>query len=79
MSLRGHTGILRWLDRKRFPEAAGPDDHWLREELNRAVGAYLESLGPSKLRAAEISGGGAAWRYPDLREGTPYVTLPAMP
>jgi SAM-dependent methyltransferase len=62
VSLRGHTGILRWLDRKRFPEAAGADDHWLREELNRAVGAYLESLGPSKLRAAEISGGAHAGR-----------------
>jgi hypothetical protein len=29
--------------------------------------------------AAEVDGGTAAWRYPDVVTGTPYVTLPAMP
>lgn len=82
MKLRGHTGILRTArrlreraDRLRFPEAAGPEEHWLRIELNRAVDAYLASLGPERLRAAEISGGAHARRgwasytrldYPDF-------------
>jgi SAM-dependent methyltransferase len=62
VKLRGHTGILRWLDRTRYPEAAGPDEHWLRVELNRSVDAYLRALGPSQLRAVEISGGAHASR-----------------
>jgi hypothetical protein len=69
VTLRGHTGILRFaarvrgrVDELRYPEAATADDHWLRVELNRAVDRYLQSLGPSKLRAAEISGGTHAQR-----------------
>jgi SAM-dependent methyltransferase len=62
VKLRGHTGILRRLDRMRFPEAAGPEEHWLRVELNRAVERHLDLLGPASLRAVEISGGAHAAR-----------------
>lgn len=42
----------RWL----FPEATSGTEQWQRVTLNRAVAAHIESLGPSGLTAAEISG-----------------------
>lgn len=75
MKLRGHTGLLRWANKVRYPEAASADEHWLRVELNRAMDAYLSALGPERLGAAEISGGGRerlGWKsytrldYPDF-------------
>lgn len=44
------------------PEASSGADQWQRAVLNRSVGAYLDRLGPSKLRAAEISGAAHAGR-----------------
>ena len=43
-------------DRVRYPEAEGALDQWQRVPLNRAVEAHIESLGPERLRAAEVSG-----------------------
>lgn len=69
MTVRGHTGLLRAarrargrLNELRYPEAASPDQHWLRVELNRAVGSYLSELRPEERTAVEISGGAHAQR-----------------
>lgn len=48
-----------------MPEASSGSDQWQRAVLNRSVDTYLDRLGPSKLRAAEISGearAGKPWR-----------------
>lgn len=48
-----------------YPNTLEPSEHWLRQRLNRAVEEYIRSLGPERLRAAEISGdahGGHPWR-----------------
>lgn len=39
-----------------FPEAATAVDHWQRKVLYESVDAHIDALGPSGLRAAEISG-----------------------
>jgi SAM-dependent methyltransferase len=39
-----------------LPESASSDEHWQRQELNRAVDRHLRSLDPSRRSAAEISG-----------------------
>jgi hypothetical protein len=39
-----------------FPEAAGASDQWQRAVMNEEIAAHLESLGPPRLSAAEISG-----------------------
>jgi SAM-dependent methyltransferase len=58
-----------------FPESAGASDQWQRAVMNEEIAAHLESLGPSRLSAAEISGGAHAnrgWKefrslnYPDF-------------
>ena len=53
-----------------LPEAQAGTEQWQRVVLNRAVDAYLASLGPSGLSAAEISGdahAGRPWmRYTSL-------------
>jgi SAM-dependent methyltransferase len=43
-------------DSIRIPEATSPDDQRQRVVLNRAVGAYIDSLDPPRRSAAEISG-----------------------
>jgi SAM-dependent methyltransferase len=43
-----------------LPEATSGRDQWQRVTLNRSVDAYLTSLGPRELRAAEISGNAQA-------------------
>ena len=51
----------RWL----APDATSGSEQWQRITLNRAVDAYIASLGPDRLTAAEISGDGRAhhpWR-----------------
>jgi SAM-dependent methyltransferase len=45
-----------------LPESASSDEHWQRQELNRAVNRHLRSIDPSRLSAAEISGTGHARR-----------------
>ena len=66
---RAMTGLavrMRAARRQRLlPEAASGRDQWQRVALNAAVGRHLDSLGPARLRAAEISGdaqGGKPWR-----------------
>ena len=52
-------------DEMLLPEAASGRDQWQRVTLNAAVGQHLDSLGPARLRAAEISGdaqAGRPWR-----------------
>jgi SAM-dependent methyltransferase len=49
--------VLRRLLR---PEAGSGAEQWQRVTLNRAVDQRLQSLDPSRLRAAEISGDGQA-------------------
>ena len=39
-----------------LPEATSGGDQWQRQTLNRAVDRHLETLGPSRQTAAEISG-----------------------
>jgi SAM-dependent methyltransferase len=39
-----------------FPEATGADDQWQRVVMNGAIAAHIDSLDPSRLSAAEISG-----------------------
>lgn len=53
---------MRGLRARLYPEANGPDEHWLRVELNRAVDHHLRALGPDRLSAVEISGGSHAER-----------------
>jgi len=53
---RGGRRLRRAADPIRIPPAASPDDQWQRVVLNRTVGAYIDSLDPSSLSAAEISG-----------------------
>ena len=43
-------------DEALFPEATSATDQWQRVVMNDAIGAHIDSLGPSALRAAEISG-----------------------
>ncbi|MEJ7583573.1 MAG: methyltransferase domain-containing protein [Acidimicrobiales bacterium] len=58
-----------------FPEATGGEDQWQRVVMNDAVSRHIDSLGPSSLTAAEISGdaqAGKGWKsyvslnYPDF-------------
>jgi SAM-dependent methyltransferase len=52
-------------DRLLLPEATSGADMWQRVALNEAVSRYIDSLGPTRLSAAEISGSGVAgkpWR-----------------
>ena len=48
--------LLERLDRRAFPEAKGPGDHWQRRVMNERVDAHLAALGTPSLDAAEISG-----------------------
>ena len=48
--------LRRASDRVVFPEATTATDHWQRKVLYESVDAHIASLGPSGLRAAEISG-----------------------
>lgn len=48
--------LLGRLDRRAFPEAEGPHEHWQRRVMNERVDAHLAALGPPRLSAAEISG-----------------------
>lgn len=48
--------LRRLPDPIRYPEAAGPLEHWQRVVLNDDVGSFLDSLGTERLSAAEISG-----------------------
>jgi len=66
-----------------FPEAAGASDQWQRAVMNEEIAAHLESLGPSRLSAAEISGDAHAnrgWKgfcslnYPDFDLCAPVTT-----
>ena len=41
-----------------FPEAASADDQWQRVVMSRAIDRFVESLGPERLTAVEISGEG---------------------
>jgi SAM-dependent methyltransferase len=55
--VRGAARRMRRLfDSARLPEATSPLDQWQRIPLNGAISARIESLGPSRLRAVEISG-----------------------
>ena len=38
--------------------------------------ATIPGTGEGAMFAAEVSGGGGAWRYPDALATTPYVVLP---
>ena len=67
--------VVRGVDRFVFPEASGPEEHWQRLVLNRAVDEHIASLDPRGLSAVEISGdahAGKPWRqyevlaYPDF-------------
>jgi SAM-dependent methyltransferase len=52
-------------DRVLLPQATSGADQWQRVTLNAAVSRHLDSLGPSQLSAAEISGDAQArkpWR-----------------
>ncbi len=49
-----------------LPESADTSTHWQRIVMNRAFDAYLEALGPRRLRAAEISG--------RARQGKPWAS-----
>jgi SAM-dependent methyltransferase len=58
---RARTAVERRLQR----EASSPAEHWQRVVLNESVDRYIDSLGPKRLSAAEISGGSHAakpWR-----------------
>ena len=48
--------MRRWADPALLPEASSPLEQWQRVPLNRAVDAYLNSIDPPGLRAAEVSG-----------------------
>jgi SAM-dependent methyltransferase len=54
--------IRRLADPIRYPEAEGAIDQWQRVPLNRAMEAHIESLGPERLHAAEVSGDSHAGR-----------------
>ena len=43
-------------DEELFPEATSGTDQWQRVVMNEAIDAHIAGLGPSELRAAEISG-----------------------
>jgi SAM-dependent methyltransferase len=73
------------VDRTLFPEASSATDQWQRVVMNKAIDAYIASLGPSTLHAAEISGdthAGKPWRgytslnYPDFDLCAPIVGRP---
>jgi SAM-dependent methyltransferase len=53
---RAARRIRRIGDPVRLPESSAPLEQWQRMHLNGAVDSYLTSLGPTGLRAAEISG-----------------------
>lgn len=56
-SLRRATASLAaWAEKLAFPEAEGAHAQYQRVILNREVRRFLTELGPSDLRAAEISG-----------------------
>jgi SAM-dependent methyltransferase len=72
---RSITNIGQRINRVVFPESAGASDQWQRAVMNEEIAAHLESLGPSRLSAAEISGDAHAnrgWKefcslnYPDF-------------
>jgi SAM-dependent methyltransferase len=48
--------VLARADRLVFPEAKSAGGHWQRVAMNEAIGAYITSLDPAGLTAAEISG-----------------------
>jgi SAM-dependent methyltransferase len=39
-----------------YPDSPEPAEHWQRIVMNEAIDAFIESLDPSRLEAAEISG-----------------------
>jgi SAM-dependent methyltransferase len=43
-------------DETLFPEATSGGDQWQRVAMNEAINAHIDSLDPTRLRAAEISG-----------------------
>jgi SAM-dependent methyltransferase len=60
-SLRRLIANLAWrgydaYDRAVYPGTNAPADHWVRTILNRAVDGHINTLGPTTLNAAEISG-----------------------
>lgn len=63
---RRAVGRLRSIrDQLLLPEATSGSDQWQRVVLNEAVSRHIDSLGPSRLSGAEISGSGQAgkpWR-----------------
>jgi hypothetical protein len=59
------AGVRAARDKLLLPQARSGRDQWQRVILNRSVDDHLVGLGPSGLRAAEISGGAHAdkpWR-----------------
>jgi SAM-dependent methyltransferase len=48
--------VRRLPDPVRYPHTAKPLEHWQRIVLNDDVNRHLDSLGPERLRAAEVSG-----------------------
>jgi SAM-dependent methyltransferase len=80
---RSITDICRYANRAVFPESAGASDQWQRLIMNEEIAAHLDHLGPSRLSAAEISGGAHAdrgWKefrslnYPDFDLCAPITT-----
>jgi SAM-dependent methyltransferase len=53
-----------------YPHADDPTEHWQRIVLNEAVDAFIESLDPKRLGAAEISG----W----VRKDKPWASYAAL-
>lgn len=69
-------------ERVLLPETSSAAEHWVRIPLTRAVERHIESLGPSNLSAAEISGDAQAgwpWRsftslnYPEFDLCAPHA------
>lgn len=52
----GAARVRRATERVVFPEAGSAVEHWQRKVMYEAVDAHIAGLGPSRLRAAEISG-----------------------
>jgi SAM-dependent methyltransferase len=58
--VNGATEALRGARSKRdeilYPDSPDPGEHWQRIVMDEAVDAFIESLDPTRLEAAEISG-----------------------
>lgn len=55
-TVRSMNGVVEWISRTVFPEAAGASDQWQRVVMNDEIAAHIERLGPERRSAAEISG-----------------------